>query len=110
MNWIDGFDSFIGQLTKEKDMSRLNGYDRWLESPYNDDNYPEQEELAHDEAMEMLQEGEQFYPFSASNWMDAASELKMDEEVVDDMSLATDEQKQKVFDYWYKIAFNICLD
>lgn len=91
-------------------MSRINGYDKWLNSYYDEGPDPnEEQEHAHFSALEDMEPGEQFDPFSEDNWLEAVSQLELPEEI-EDMSQATDEQKEKVKEYWYNKAYNQYLD
>lgn len=90
-------------------MSRLNGYDKWLMSGYDDQpDYNQQEEKAHSDALESMQTGGQHDPFEDSNWFEAISQLELPEEI-EDITKATEEQKKKVKEYWYKIAYDYFL-
>lgn len=92
-------------------MSRMNGYDKWLMSGYDDYDYnnAERQEEAHWEALESMRPGEEYDPFEIRNWCEAIVQLELPEEI-EDISKATDEQKELVKDYWYNIAYNHFLD
>ena len=91
-------------------MSRMNGYDKWLMSGYDDQpDYDEREEKAYWDAKESMRPGEQFDPFETRNWCEACVQLEFPEEI-DDPSKATEEQKKQVKEYWYKIAYDYFLD
>lgn len=90
-------------------MSRMNGYDKWVMSSYDDQPDPnEEQEKAHWDALESMRTGEQYDPFEEGNWCEAVSQLELPEEI-EDITKATEEQKQQVKDYWYNIAFNYFL-
>jgi hypothetical protein len=88
----------------------MSNYDGWLESGIQDA-YDDQDERAERIAYEVEQDLKpdgRFYPFSASNWAEATSEMGMAEEISDmDPSAAPQELRDKVEIYWYEVAVHV---
>ena len=87
-----------------------NFYDGWLESGIQDA-YDDQDERAERVAYEVdvdLKPGGRFYPFDASNWAEATSQMGMAEEISEmNPSAAPQELRDKVEQYWYEVAVHV---
>jgi hypothetical protein len=87
-----------------------NFYDGWLESGIQDA-YDDQDERAERIAYEVdqdLKPDGRFYPFDASNWAEAISQMGMEEHLQDiDPSAAPQELRDKVQEYWYEVAVHV---
>lgn len=84
-----------------------NFYDGWLESGIQDayDDYENRAERIAYSVEEDLKPDGRFYPFTPSNWAEAASQMGMEEEIQDlDPATAPQELRDKVQAYWEDVA------
>lgn len=84
-----------------------NFYDGWLESGIQDayDDYEDRAERIAYEVEQDLKPDGRFYPFTAPNWAEAASQLGMAEEIQDlDPKTAPQELRDKIQEYWEDVA------